>query len=56
VQVYNSLNKVQETEDKLFELKQSNTETIPTYTSQFEHMLYKAQGQKWSEDQKIATY
>jgi hypothetical protein len=54
--VYDSPNKVQEAEDKLFELKQGNTEIVPAYTSRFERMLYKAQGQKWSEDRKIATY
>lgn len=54
--VYDSPNKVQEAEDKLFELKQGNTEAIPAYTSRFERMLYEAQGQKWSEDRKIATY
>ena len=31
--VYDSPNKVQEAEDKLFELKQGNTEAIPAYTS-----------------------
>jgi hypothetical protein len=54
--VYDSPNKVQDAEDKLFELKQGNTEAIPAYTSRFERMLYEAQGQKWSEDRKIATY
>lgn len=54
--VYDSPNKVQEAEDKLFELKQGNTKAIPAYTSWFERMLYEAQGQKWSEDRKIATY
>ena len=53
--VYDSPNKVQDAEDKLFELKQGNQEAIPTYTSRFERMLYKAQDQKWSEDRKIAT-
>jgi hypothetical protein len=54
--VYDSPNKVQDAEDKLFELKQGNQEAIPAYTSRFERMLYEAQGQKWSEDRKIATY
>ena len=40
--VYDSLNKVQDAEDKLFELKQGNIEAIPTYTSRFERMLYEA--------------
>ena len=40
--VYDSPNKVQEAEDKLFELKQGNTEAIPAYTSRFERMLYEA--------------
>jgi hypothetical protein len=47
---------VQDAEDKLFELKQGNTEALPAYISRFERILYEAQGQKWSKDRKIATY
>jgi hypothetical protein len=55
IQVYNNLNKVQEAEDKLLDMRQG-TDSLHAYMAKFEHVLYKAQGQDWPDINKISTF
>ncbi|KAF7938374.1 hypothetical protein EAE99_002046 [Botrytis elliptica] len=53
--VYNNLNKVQEAEDRLFNLKQG-IDSLHTYIAKFERTLYEAKGQNWSDSNKISIF
>jgi Retrotransposon gag protein len=53
--VYDNPNKVQEAEDKLFNLKQG-LDPITAYIAKFERTLYEAHGQNWPDVNKISTF
>ncbi|KAF7906923.1 hypothetical protein EAE99_002322 [Botrytis elliptica] len=53
--VYNNPNKVQEAEDRLFNLKQG-TDSLHAYIAKFERTLYEAKGQNWPDSNKISTF
>ena len=53
--VYDNPNKVQEAEDKLFDLRQGSDST-PSYIAKFERLLYEAKGQNWPDSNKISTF
>ena len=53
--VYDNPNKVQEAEDKLYDIKQGS-DSIPTYIAKFERVLYEARGQDWPDVNKISAF
>lgn len=53
--VYDNPNKVQEAEDRLLSLCQGN-DSVPTYISTFERVLYEAHGQDWPDINKISIF
>jgi len=53
--VYDNPNKVQEAEDKLYQLRQA-TDSLPAYIAKFERVLYEARGQNWPHVNKISTF
>lgn len=53
--VYDNPNKVQEAEDRLLSLRQG-VDSVPTYISKFERVLYESRGQNWSDSQKISIF
>jgi hypothetical protein len=46
---------VQEAEDKLLGCKQGS-DSLPTYISRFERLLYEAHGQAWPDSNKIIAF
>jgi len=55
VRVYDNPNKVQQAEDRLLSLRQDN-DSVPTYISKFERVLYEADGQNWPDINKISIF
>lgn len=52
--VYDNPNKVHEAEDRLLSIQQDSSDSVIAYILRFEHLLYEAKGQHWSDATKIS--